>query len=180
MSTTKTKTIEITNRFTGAVIYSGQAETIRQIVEAAIAEKANLYGANLHEANLCGANLCGANLYGANLYGANLTPIRDDFWVVLSTSPAEVAGLRAAIVAGEIDGSTYENGYACLVGTLAKVRGCKYYAIPGLEPNIDRPAERFFLAIKPGDKPENSQFAKLALEWLDAWPPLKFIPGGRA
>ena len=33
---------------------------------------ANLYGANLYGASLIGANLYGANLYGANLYGANL------------------------------------------------------------------------------------------------------------
>ncbi len=27
--------------------------------------------------------------------------------------------------------------------------------------------ERFFLGIKKGDTPENSQFSKLALEWVD-------------
>ena len=70
---------------------------------------------------------------------------------------------------GKIDGSTYEGDCACLVGTLANVRQCKYEAIPSLTPNSSRLAERFFLAIKPGDTPEKSQAAKLALEWIDRW-----------
>lgn len=100
---------------------------------------------------------------------AKLAPIRDDLWAVLSLAPAEVPGLRAAIAAGRIDGSTYEGDCACLVGTLAAVRRCNYDAIPGLAPNGNRAAERFFLAIRPGDTPEKSQFAALALEWVDQW-----------
>jgi len=34
---------------------------------------------------------------------------------------------------------------------------------------IPRPAERFFLAIKEGDTPETSEFAKLACEWSELW-----------
>ena len=47
-------------------------KTIKEAVESAVNDGANLYGANLRCANLDGANLDGANLYGANLYGANL------------------------------------------------------------------------------------------------------------
>jgi len=135
---------------------------------------ANLFVADLGEANLRGANLRGANLReadlgGANLGGANLTPIRDDLWAVLSAAPAEVAGLRDAIVEGRIDGSTYEGDCACLVGTLANLRRCKYDALPTLTPNSARPIERFFLSIRKGDTPETSQFSKLALEWTDEW-----------
>ena len=130
---------------------------------------ANLRGADLSEANLCGANLSGADLREADLREADLSVIRDDLWAVLSAVPAEVEGLRHAILSGTIDGSTYEGSCACLVGTLANVRHCKYNDIPALTPNSSRPAERFFLAIKPGDTPENSQFSKLALEWVDQW-----------
>jgi uncharacterized protein YjbI with pentapeptide repeats len=131
--------------------------------------EADLRGANLREANLRGANLSGANLSGANLSGANLTTIRDDFWAVLCAAPHEAISLRNAIVAGKVDGSAYEGECACLVGTIANARQCAWDAVPGLTPNSNRPAERFFLAIKPGDTPENSQFSRLVLEWLDDW-----------
>jgi hypothetical protein len=49
-----------------------EAETIKEAVESAVKNGANLYGANLYGANLDGANLYGANLDGANLDGANL------------------------------------------------------------------------------------------------------------
>ena len=130
---------------------------------------ADLRGANLRDANLRGADLRGADLGGADLRGADLTPIRDDVWAVLASAPAEVDGLRAAIVEGRIDGSTYDGACCCLVGTLANVRHCKYSEIPSLRPNASRPAERFFASIKPGDTPETSPFSKLALEWVDLW-----------
>ena len=88
---------------------------------------------------------------------------------MLSSAPTEVEGLRQALLDGKVDGSTYEGECACLVGTIAHVRHCKYDEIPGLTPNASRPAERFFAAIKPGDTPETSQFSKLAVEWVDEW-----------
>ena len=66
--------IEIKNRFTVSVIFTYEKEnaTIKDAVEQAVKERANLGGANLEGANLRGANLRGANLGGANLGGANL------------------------------------------------------------------------------------------------------------
>ena len=130
---------------------------------------ADLRGATLRDADLTGANLWGATLRGADLRDADLTPIRDDIWAVLSASPAEAVGLRQAILDGKIDGSAYEGACACLVGTLANARHCNYNDIPSLSPNSNRPAERFFLLLKPGDTPETSQAAKLALDWIDQW-----------
>ena len=49
-----------------------RANLVRANLYGANLVRANLYGANLYGANLDGANLYGANLYGANLYGANL------------------------------------------------------------------------------------------------------------
>jgi hypothetical protein len=58
----------------GAVLFTLEAaKTITELVVAAMAAKANLYGAYLSGANLSGANLYGANLYGADLSGANLS-----------------------------------------------------------------------------------------------------------
>jgi hypothetical protein len=131
--------------------------------------RANLSRADLMRANLDGANLDGANLDGANLDGANLTPVRDDFWAVLSSAPCEARGLREALIAGKIDGSTYKGECACLVGTIANVCHTRYDALDCLKPNSDRAAERFFLLIKPGQTPENNKAAKLVLGWLDQW-----------
>ena len=130
---------------------------------------ADLTGADLTGANLTGADLTGANLTDANLTDANLTPIRDDLWAVLSAAPAEVQGLRNALAGGRVDGSTYQGECACLVGTLANVRGCKHDEIPGLRPSAARAAERFFLGIRRGDTPTTSQFSAIALEWVDTW-----------
>ena len=190
---------EIKSRWSGTVLFSVEADTLKLAVEAAVKsgadlewadlegadlrgahlegadlrradlEWAHLEGADLDGADLDGAHLEWANLEGANLEGANLMPIRDDIWAVLASAPAEVAGLRAAIAEGRIDGSTYEGECCCLVGTLANVRHCKYTDIPMLRPNSVRPAERFFAAIKRGDMPSTSQFSQLALEWVDQW-----------
>jgi uncharacterized protein YjbI with pentapeptide repeats len=187
-------TFQILSMWSGAVLFSLETYSFKLAVEAAVKSgadlrgadlrwanlrradlsradlsEANLSGANLRKANLIGANLIGTNLRKANLRESDLTPIRDDLWAVLSASPSEVVGLRQAILGGNIDGSTYNGPCACLVGTLANVRHCKYDEIPGLAPRSSRPAERFFLAIKPGDTPETSQYSRLALEWVDLW-----------
>ena len=175
---------EIKSRWSGSVLFSLETDSLKLALEAGVTSGANLRDAdlrganlggadlrdaNLRDANLGGADLRDANLGGADLRGADLTPIRDDLWAVLCSAPAEVAGLRQAILDGKIDGSTYEGECACLVGTLAHVRRCRYDEIPTLAPNSARPAERFFAAIKPGDTPETSQFSKVALEWVDLW-----------
>jgi hypothetical protein len=130
---------------------------------------ANLRRADLRDANLRRADLRDANLSDANLRDANLTPIRDDFWAVLSATPREVEGLRLAIIEGRVDGSTYNGECACLVGTIANVRHVDVSSLGALKPNSSRPIERFFLAINKGDKPETSQHSKLVLDWLDEW-----------
>jgi uncharacterized protein YjbI with pentapeptide repeats len=136
--------------------------------------EANLSGAYLREADLSGADLSGAylreaNLREANLRGARLIPIRDDLWAVLSATPKEVEGLRQALIEGRIDGTAYQGCCACLVGTIANVRGVHYETIPTLRPDSRRPAERFFLGIAKGDTPETNQISNQALSWIDEW-----------
>ena len=67
------QTFEIKNRYTDEVIFLAECETMRECVELAVGQKANLSGANLSEANLSGAYLSGANLIWANLSEANLS-----------------------------------------------------------------------------------------------------------
>ena len=65
---------EIKNRWTGSVLFEYEKEnnTLKDTVEKAIEEGANLEGANLEGANLEGADLRGAYLERAYLRGANL------------------------------------------------------------------------------------------------------------
>jgi hypothetical protein len=154
---------------------------------------ANLSGANLSDANLSGANLSDANLSdaylsgaylsgaylsgaylgdadlgGANLGDADLGAFRADFWDVLLRAPHEIAGVRAALVEGRVDGSTYSGECACLVGTIGNVRKVNYAELGnGLNPDSGRPAEQWFMGIRKGDTPETNQQSKLAVEWLD-------------
>ncbi len=141
--------------------------------------RANLTGADLTGADLAYANLTGANLTGADLTGAdltradltdaNLTRAKEDFREILSHAPAEVPGLLAALRDGRIDGSTYEGACACLVGTIANVRGCNYGKLSGIKPDSWRPAERLFLAIRRGDTPQNNPIARIVEDWIVEW-----------
>jgi hypothetical protein len=170
---------EIKSWLTGGVLFAAETESMKLCVELAVKQDADLTGAVLTRADLTGADLTGAVLTRADLTGAVLTradltdavltPIRDDLWAVLSAAPGEVAGLRQALLDGQVDGSTYEGECSCLVGTLAHARGVNYDAIPGLAPNSFRPAERFFMGINKGDTPDSNSAAKLALEWIDDW-----------
>jgi len=159
---------------------------VRKAVEAgANLTRANLTRANLTRANLTDAYLTDANLADAYLTDANLadaylagaknipesyhTLCRDDLWAVLSASPREVSGLREALISGRVDGSTYEGECACLVGTIANVRGVEHTDLGAVKPNSSRPIERFFMQIKRGDTPENNDSSKRAVEWIDEW-----------
>lgn len=69
--------MEIKKRYTGEVIFSGDYETTRQCVEAALSSgadlsEADLSGADLSRANLSGADLIGASFRGASFRGASL------------------------------------------------------------------------------------------------------------
>jgi hypothetical protein len=63
-------TIEIKHRSTGAVLWSGEAESLREGLNAAVKARADLAGADLAGAYLAGADLAGAYLARADLAGA--------------------------------------------------------------------------------------------------------------
>jgi hypothetical protein len=65
--------IEIVNRWTRAVIFSGEYASLKEAVEQAVRSRANLSEAYLSEAYLSGADLSGANLSEAYLSGADLS-----------------------------------------------------------------------------------------------------------
>jgi hypothetical protein len=136
----------------------------------AVMSRAVLSRADLSGADLSGADLSDAVMSDAVLRDADLSPIKADVWMVLTLSGRrEAEGLLSALCEGRIDGTQYEGVCACLVGTIANVRGCHYDAIPGLAPDSGRPSERWFLGITKGDTPETNQIAKLAAEWIEEW-----------
>ena len=129
----------------------------------------DLRDSDLSGSNLSGSDLRGSDLRDSDLSGSNLTPIRDDFWAVLSSAPAEVPALIQALKEGKVDGSTYTGECACLVGTIANARHCSINDLGPLKPAPSRPAEMFFLAIRPGQTPENHEPSRLAVEWAEDW-----------
>jgi uncharacterized protein YjbI with pentapeptide repeats len=127
---------------------------------------ADLRSADLSNADLSRADLRRADLTGAALTGADLQYFKLDFWIILDQNPNEVAGLLKALQEGRVDGSTYIGACACLVGTIANLRGV---AVGTLEQDSERPAERWFMMIAKGDTPETCFASAKAVEWVQAW-----------
>ena len=158
--------IEIKNRWTGKLIFEYESEnnTIKETVLKAIEAKANLSWANLSKADLSEANLS----------WADLSVIKADFLYVLLNAKKEVGFLKQAVIDGKIDGSTYSGECRCLSGTIEK--SAIIHNGQDQEKNVKRildcrastrPAERFFLAIRPNDTPENNQASKIVLGWIE-------------
>ena len=92
--------IKIKNR-TGAVLFSGEFETKKAAVVAAVKSGANLYGADLYGADLSGADLYGANLSRADLSGdclsrANLSGAKG--LLDNGTTPLQILGSNHAVI----------------------------------------------------------------------------------
>ena len=161
-------TIKIVSRWDGTKVLFECAAP--EGLESGLYMRHALEKATEARAYLSGANLSGANLSDAkNLAEARgIDTFRTDFWDVLLRAPAEIAGVRAALVEGRVDGSTYSGECACLVGTIGNVRNVSYSALGnGLSPNSSRPAEQWFRSIRKGDTPETNQASALAVQWLD-------------
>jgi hypothetical protein len=135
---------------------------------------ANLIGTDLSRANLTMADMIRTNLTGANLrdatmtrealIDANLDLIKSDLFRVLTQAGPEIPALRRALTEGQVDGSVYEGDCSCLVGTIAKAKGCDYRDLPH---DSASPAERFFTAISPGDTPDTNPVSRIVLAWID-------------
>ena len=64
---------QIKNRWTGEVIYEGEAETLRDLVATAVKEKVSLSDSDLRDSNLRGSDLSDSDLRGSNLRGSDLS-----------------------------------------------------------------------------------------------------------
>ena len=90
--------------------------------------------------------------------------------MTLTENPREAAGVAKALKEGRVNGSTYSGDCACLVGTIANVRGVD---VDTLKRNSQNPSEKWFMMISEGDKPTDDTgggcAAKIALEWVEEW-----------
>ena len=84
--------------------------------------------------------------------------------------------MKNALVYGKVDGSTYTGECACLVGTIANIRGCDPQGLLNIKPDMGRPIERFFACIKKGDTPETSQMVRIVIGWIDEFETLMLEP----
>ena len=134
---------------------------------------ATFVGATFDGATFVGARFDGATFVGATFdedtaqsLGAAWFSAKADLWMTLLLAPMEAPGLLAALREGRVDGSKYTGECACLVGTLANVRGCDYH---DFRPDANRPSERWFAAIKKGHTPDNHPISKITVEWVEEW-----------
>jgi hypothetical protein len=143
---------EIKHRYIGAVLYSGEGETLRQVAEEAVKANADLRWADLSEAKDVPSVIGDAH--------------RDIEAVLDATDHAQA--VLDAIYAGRVDGSTYRGECSCLLGTIARASNCDVGQLTR-EKDATSPAEQFFLSIRPGHTPENSAHAALAAAWIELW-----------
>jgi hypothetical protein len=93
---------EIKSRWSGAVLFSAETDSLKLAVELAVKSRADLARANLAGADLAGANiaranltdadLAGADLAGAYLAGANLTRANGQKHTLIGNRPVLVIG----------------------------------------------------------------------------------------
>ena len=109
---------EIKNRWTGSVLFEYEKEnnTLKDTVEKAIEEGANLGGADLEGADLEGADLRGADLEGAYLEGADLggADLRGAYLEGANLGGADLEGayLRGANLEGaDLEGADLRGAY---------------------------------------------------------------------
>lgn len=124
----------------------------------------DLTGSDLTKANLSRINLGYTNLTLQQLQSANTEEIKADLFKILNCAVNEVQALRSALVESRIDGFMYEGPCCCLIGTIAKAKGVPFDMMPGLLPDLSRPAERWFMAIRPN---KITPITLLTLQWID-------------
>jgi len=96
-----------------------------------------------------------------------LEPVRFDFFGRMLVLKNEVPALRKSLVDGKVNGSTYTGTCCCFMGTIANAANCQYTKLKGIQPDASSDTERWFMGIKEGDTPENSEIVKYTVEMID-------------
>lgn len=96
---------------------------------------------------------------------------RNQFYELLETYPNEVAGLRAALVEGRINGVCYwdtEDCVGCLLGTIAHLRGESEDDILFYNDGSISPVEALAYTIYTFDTPATNPISALLVGWIDS------------
>jgi hypothetical protein len=64
--------IEIRNRWTGAIMFTEEADSLKAASQRLVVRGSDLSGSNLRDSDLSGSDLSGSNLRDSNLSGSNL------------------------------------------------------------------------------------------------------------
>ena len=99
---------EIKHRYSGAVLFEMETDSLKLCVEAAVKSRADLSGADLSRADLSRADLSWANLSRADLNGANLNGAKK-LVKIMGVEPGNTYWKR-------FDGGLNNNGYQFRVG----------------------------------------------------------------
>ncbi len=139
-------TIEIRNRWTNDVVFSGEYPDLRAAVAAAISSRADLRDSDLRGSNLRGSDLSGSDLRGSDLRDSDLRDsdlrgaMRRD-GIVLRLRPLQLFGLDYPVI---IFDSHMEIG--CQIHSLAEWRAFDNDAIARMD---GRHARKFWDAHGP-------------------------------
>ena len=118
-------TIQIKSRWNNdKILYTGDGETLKEVLMQAVADGADLSGADLYKADLYRADLYGADLSGANLSGANLS--RVDL-AGAGIKGAEVAHLITS-VSRVIDPYVF-HAFEMAAGGVKVMAGCRWFTV---------------------------------------------------
>lgn len=151
----------------GSVLFSFEKEnnTIKDTVQKAVSEGADLRGANLEGAYLRGSQK-------EQIPKVWMNACSRDMLFVFEHLKNELPYLREKLIKGQVDGTQYEGECACLIGSLGRGQmDCinkVASAIPYYEIGLHNPGEQWFWNIHKGDTPENSFFAKHVLKLIDS------------
>ena len=125
-------------------------------------------GSSFDGSRFVGSSFDGSSFVGSSFDGEG--DAKQDFLSIISDARDEIAGLIAALRDGRINGSVYSGDCACLVGTIANLRGVD---VRTLHCDSSRPAEKWFLMISEGDRPGYSSpggyASGKALEWAEEY-----------
>lgn len=139
-------------------------------------EFACMHDADLRNTDLGRADFRGTNLEGADLRGTINIPQRwinlcsRDMLYVFSRLTWELAGLKKALQAGDIDGTCYHGNCACLIGTLSNLNGTIEEVCTNIayyDEGLHNYCEQWFYQIRIGDKPKDSPFVKHAVKLIN-------------
>lgn len=106
----------------------------------------------------------------------SLDEVKADLFDVLDNARAEVPVILSALRDGRINGATYGGECSCVIGTVARARGCEAHDLDDIWTFGLRPSEYLVHEIELGDTPANNLCAAIVETWIVEWMAKKSSP----